>query len=202
MAGPVIMDEHIQRRSSYSYYLTNIDCLRTSTEFNVVMDLDASIQDLLPYLAACLPGCNYVHGSDVINLMDSGHIVGIYPRQITMTMVKSMEEAERLCREYFERIQDVDRRKDTIMPVYRKRSSLSVLDILRALPKTNCGACSCPTCMAFAAQVFRREADISGCTPFMEAWEEHGDLLQAMRTQGYRVPKDDHVSSRPEGHRS
>jgi ArsR family metal-binding transcriptional regulator len=192
------MDDHIQRREGYSYYLINIDCLRTSTEFNVVMDLDASIQDLLPYLAACLPGCNYVHGSDVINLMDSGHIVGIYPRQITMTSVAGQEEADRLCGEYFERIRDTHRRKDTITPVFKKRSTLGVLDILRALPKTNCGVCSCPTCMAFAAQVFRREADLSSCPPFMDDLDKHGDLLQELRNHGYGVPTRDNASSGPD----
>ena len=29
-----------------------------------------------------------MHGSDVIDLMDAGHIVGIYPQQITMTRVE------------------------------------------------------------------------------------------------------------------
>lgn len=183
------MDEHIQRRDGYTYYLTNIDCLRTSTEFNVVMDLEASIQDLLPYLAACLPGCNYVHGSDVINLMDSGHIVGIYPKQITMTMVKGLDEAECLCQEYYERIRDADRRMDTITPVYKKRSTLGVLDILKGLPKTNCGACSSPTCLAFAASVFRREGDLSACPPFMESLDEHQGLLQALRANGYKIPE-------------
>ena len=182
------MDEHIERREGYSYYLVNIDCLRTSTEFNVVMDLEASIESLLPYLAACLPGCSYVHGSEVINLMDTGHIVGIYPRQITMTSVAGKEEAERLCGAYFERILDAERRKSAITPVYNKRSTLSVLHILRALPRTNCGECSCPTCTAFAAQVFRREAPVSDCPPFMDALEEHGDLLQHLRAHGYEVP--------------
>jgi len=91
------MDEHIHRRKGYLFYLVNIDCLRTSTLFNVVMELEASIEDLLPYLAACLPGCNYVHGSDVVDLMDAGHIVGIYPSRITITGVEGEEEAERLC---------------------------------------------------------------------------------------------------------
>jgi hypothetical protein len=45
------MDEYIQRREGYSYYLTNIDCLRTSTEFNVVMGLEASI---VSYIAGTL----------------------------------------------------------------------------------------------------------------------------------------------------
>ena len=192
------MDEHIQRRIGYSYYLVNIDCLRTSTEFNVVMNLEASIEALLPYLAACLPGCNYVLGSDVINLMDAGHIVGIYPKQITMTSVAGKEKAERLCRKYFERILDTKRRKSAITPVYNKRSTLRVLDILRALPRTNCGACSSPTCMAFAAQVFRREVPVSACPPFMDALEKHGDLLRELRAHGYKVPINDHAPLRPD----
>jgi len=192
------MDEHIRKREGYSYYLINIDCLRTSTQFNVVMDLEASVQDLLPYLAACLPGCNYVHGSDVIDLMDAGHIVGIYPKQITMTSVEGEEEAERLCSEYFARIRNAEEKKVTIKPVYKARSTLGVLDILRALPKTNCGACSSPSCMAFAASVFRREADLSACPPFMESLDKQRDLIQALRANGYRV-SEDCTASAPEG---
>jgi len=192
------MDEHIRKREGYSYYLINIDCLRTSTQFNVVMDLEASVQDLLPYLAACLPGCNYVHGSDVIDLMDAGHIVGIYPKQITMTSVEGEEEAERLCSEYFARIRNAEEKKVTIKPVYKARSTLGVLDILRALPKTNCGACSSPSCMAFAASVFRREADLSACPPFMESSDKQRDLIQALRANGYRV-SEDCTASAPEG---
>jgi len=195
------MGEHVQRRKGYSFYLVNIDCLRTSTQFNVVMDLERSIQELLPYLAACLPGCNYVHGSDVIDLMEAGHIIGIYPRQITLTGVEGREEAERLCGDYYERIRDAERRKSTITPVYHKRTTLRVLDILRALPKTNCGACSAPTCMAFAAQVFRREADLSACPPFMSELERHRDLVQELRAHGYTIPVRDHEPSQPDSHR-
>ena len=191
------MGDPIQRREGYSFYLVNIDCLRTSTQFNVVMDLERSIQELLPYLAACLPGCNYVHGSDVIDLMDAGHIIGIYPRQITITSVEGKEDAEHLCGEYFSRILDVAGRKDTIQPVYEKRPTLSVLSILRALPRTNCGACSAPTCTAFAAQVFRREAPVSACPPFLSALERHRDLVQELRAHGYAVPDPDHEPSQP-----
>jgi ArsR family metal-binding transcriptional regulator len=185
----MIVDEHIRKREGYSYYLINIDCLRTSTQFNVVMDLEASIQDLLPYLAACLPGCNYAHGSDVIDLMDAGHIVGISPQQITMTSVEGEEDAERLCSEYFARIRNAEKKKGTIKPVYKARPTLGVLDILRALPKTNCGACSSPSCMAFAASVFRREADVSACPPFMESLDEQRSLIQTLRANGYKVPE-------------
>jgi ArsR family metal-binding transcriptional regulator len=185
---PAAMDEHIQTRKGYSYRLVNIDCLRTSARFNVVMDLEESVLALLPYLAACLPGCNYVHGSEVVNLMEDGHIVGIYPQQITITDVEGHPEADRFCQEYFNRIREVARRQDHITPVYDKRPTLGVLDILRALPKTNCGLCGSPTCMAFAASVFRRETPLSGCPPFIDALDEHRDLLRELQAQGYKVP--------------
>jgi len=184
------MDEHIRRRRGYSYYLVNIDCLRTSTLFNVVMDLEASIEDLLPYLAGCLPGCNYVHGSNVIDFMDAGHIVGIYPLRITITGVEGDEEAERLCSGYFDSIEEVREKRETLTPVYDRRTTLTLLDILHALPRTNCGACSSPSCMAFAARVFRREAPVSDCPPFLDVLAKHRDLLREMRAHAYEVPED------------
>jgi ArsR family metal-binding transcriptional regulator len=188
------MEPFIERRQGYSYYLVNIDCLRTSTGFNVIMDLESSVGDLLPFLAACLPGCNYVHGSEVIDLMDAGHIVGIYPSQITITGVEGKEEAERLCRKYFERIRDAAGRKDTITPVYVSRPALGVLDILRLLPRTNCGDCSSPSCMAFAARVFRREADLAACPHFLDELAEHPDLVRRLKADGYAVPCRDRAS--------
>lgn len=64
-----------------------------------------------------------------------------------------------------------------------------MLDILRCLPKTNCGLCTHPTCMAFAAMVFRREVPISVCEPFMVEIEKHGELLNELRTNGYEIPR-------------
>ena len=93
-----------------------------------------------------------MHGSGVINLMDAGHIVAIYTEQITLTDVRGAEEAAALCRSYYERILKVLARKDAITPLYEARLTLGVLDIYRMLPRTNCGICQLPTCMAFAAR--------------------------------------------------
>lgn len=181
------MDSPADKKQGYSFRLVNIDCLRTSTDFNVVMELEESIEDLLPYLARILPGCNYVHGSGVIDLMDAGHIVGIYPDRITITSVRIREEAALLCRIYFDKILQVRADRNSIQPVYAARPTLTLLDILRALPKTNCGACQSPTCIAFAARVFRREAPVSLCPSFLEQREKHTALLEKMASYGYPV---------------
>jgi ArsR family metal-binding transcriptional regulator len=184
------MDQTVVREQGYCFSLVNIDCLPSSTHFNVVMDLAASIEELLPYLAACLPGCTYVHGSGVINRMDDGHIVAIYPRQITITDVLDLAGATQICRDYYRQILEVLANRANITPLYEKRLSISVLGLFRALPGTNCGQCSEPTCMAFAARVFRREVPIDACEPLFTAAEEDKrlKLLTQLRANGYEVP--------------
>jgi ArsR family metal-binding transcriptional regulator len=184
------MDQTVVREPGYCFSLVNIDCLPSSTHFNVVMDLDTSIEELLPYLAARLPGCTYVHGSGVINRMDDGHIVAIYPRQITITDVLDLAGATQICRSYYQQILEVLANQASITPLYEKRPSISVLDIFRALPRTNCGQCSEPTCMAFAARVFRREIPIGACDPLFTAIEEDKrlKLMARLRANGYEVP--------------
>ena len=159
------MNKEIIRREGYSFYLVNIDCLPNSDHFNVVMDLNEPIEESLPYLAASVSACTYIHGTGVINLMDSGHIVAIYPSRITITDVREIEEAEALCRHYMGKIEEVKAKRSSITPVYHKKPSLSVLGIFRSLPRTNCGLCRSPSCMAFAAKVFRGEDTIESCDP-------------------------------------
>jgi ArsR family metal-binding transcriptional regulator len=184
------MDQTTVRAPGYCFTLVNIDCLRSSTHFNVVMDLASSIEALLPHLAAALPGCTYLHGSGVINRMDDGHIVAIYPQQITVTDVLDLASATRICRAYYQKILDVQANRETITPIYEKRLSITVLDIFRALPGTNCGQCAEPTCMAFAARVLRREVPLSACGPATPASENQKLLkpLPQLRANGYEVP--------------
>lgn len=178
------MNENMILGEGYSFKLVNIDCMRESTHFNVIMELDEPVEDLLPYLAALLPGCTYTHGSGVVNLMNSGHIVGIYARRITITDVTGIEEARDLCAKYFADIRDAEANRSSITPVLKKQPTISVLDILRALPGTNCGLCGSTTCMAFAAGVFRREAQIGACRPLQDEPKAFEALLERLREEG------------------
>lgn len=181
-----MMDEPT-KKEGYGFRLVNIECLPNSSNFNVLMDLDESIEGLLPHLAAFLPGCTYMHGSGVINFMDEGHIVAIYPDRLTITDVQDQRDAEDFCREYFGKIQYIRANLSKIEPVFAKRSSVSVLDILRALPKTNCGECGSATCMAFAARVFRREDSINKCSPLLVDRENYLKLLNELQSNGYQT---------------
>jgi ArsR family metal-binding transcriptional regulator len=175
------------RENGYSFHLVNIECMPSSARFNVVMELEEPIGELLPYIAAAFPGCNYTHASGVVNFMDSGHIVSIRPDHVTITDVGGEEQAAEYCRKYFRAIRDIGGRKDRITPVYESRPRVQVLDIYLALPQTNCGQCRAGACMAFAAQVFRREARMGECPPFMEKAEAHRPLLEQLQANGYEL---------------
>lgn len=184
------MKQQITHEVDYSFYLVNIECMPTSRHFNVVMELERSIEPLFPYLASELPGCTYIHGSGVINLVEGGHIIGFYPHRITITDVDGSAAAADLCRHYYRKILEVEGSRDRIPPLYEKRVSVNLLDILRALPGTNCGECGLPTCMAFAAQVLRREALIEKCKPLTEAITEQKtqQLMKKLAANGWQVP--------------
>ncbi|SHE56067.1 Metal-binding trascriptional regulator, contains putative Fe-S cluster and ArsR family DNA binding domain [Desulfacinum infernum DSM 9756] len=175
----------IHRRDGYSFQLVNIECMPQSDHYNVIMALEEPIDDLLPYLAAVLPACTYVHGTGVINLMEEGHIVGIYGDRITITDVTGLDDAQEWCERYVARIEDVRRRKDSIQPVERRQVSLTVLEIYRRLPQTNCGACGDATCMAFAARVFRREVPFTSCPEIRPEDPEISRFVNQLAAQGF-----------------
>jgi len=64
--------------------------------------------------------------------------------------------------------------------------ALSGLDIFKLLPKTNCGDCSVPTCMAFAMKLAQKKAELSECP---HASEEAKATLGAASEPPIRVVK-------------
>lgn len=174
-------------KPGYAYELVNIECMPSSDLFNIVMEVEASLEPLLPYLAATFPGCTYIHGTGVLQFMEEGHIVAIRPTTITITGVAGAVEAESLCMRLFQRITDVAARKGDITPVFKAQPSLKVLDIFLALPRTNCGLCGSLTCMAFAAGLHRREETPASCPPLRTEREKYDTLLQKLQIHGCSI---------------
>lgn len=64
--------------------------------------------------------------------------------------------------------------------------ALSGLDIFKLLPKTNCGDCGVPTCMAFAMKLAQKKAELSECP---HASEETKSALGAASEPPIRLVK-------------
>ncbi len=70
--------------------------------------------------------------------------------------------------------------------------ALSGLDIFKLLPKTNCGDCGVPTCMAFAMKLAQKKAELSECP---HASEEAKATLGAASEPPIRLVKIGNQSS-------
>ena len=169
--------------------LVNIECMPTSTKFNLIIDLDVNIAELLPYLATSIRGCTYIHGTNQLNYMDRGHIVAIRPRQITVTAVKDEEEARQISEELKDVINKVYQGRGKIRPTLHKQARLDPLAVYRELPRTNCGECGEATCMAFAARVVSRDLPANSCSPLLlKEYESNRDRLwEVLRQAEYDV---------------
>ncbi len=60
----------------------------------------------------------------------------------------------------------------------------TVLGLLKTLPRTNCGDCGLPTCMAFATQVIKEGEDLSGCPHLPEAAQDLAGDIRSQQQQG------------------
>ncbi|MFZ4441026.1 MAG: DUF3786 domain-containing protein [Syntrophales bacterium] len=65
--------------------------------------------------------------------------------------------------------------------------ALTILDLYKVLPKTNCGKCGLPTCLAFAAQVITQDEDVGKCPDLStEARKLIPQIQEQQSTQGKR----------------
>jgi hypothetical protein len=62
--------------------------------------------------------------------------------------------------------------------------AITVLEVLKHLPRTNCGDCGQPTCLAFATQVIKEGEDLAKCPHLPESARETGAAVQAQQQAG------------------
>jgi hypothetical protein len=60
----------------------------------------------------------------------------------------------------------------------------TVLDLLKVLPRTNCGDCGQPTCMAFATRVIKEGEDLGKCPHLPPAAQELAAAIAGQQEQG------------------
>lgn len=162
--------------TGFSLELVNISCLPSSTLLNALVTLDDDVSAVLPYLNAVLPRANYRPEAEELDFIRKGHIVTVRPREMRVTGVDDEAHARAAVEDLRELINATWEGRDRLEPVRENRRPPAALEVLRELPRTNCGACGVPTCMAFASLVSSEGAPLDRCPPLSEptraaAWE-------------------------------
>jgi len=147
----------------YELELSEPPCIPGADTWNAKALLDESIAPVLPYLNASLRGAAYHHDSQVVIWKEGGRKHAFRPREICVAPVGDREEARRLIDGVVDMVNAVWQRRSEIEPSLRRRCLPSPMDIYRLLPRTNCRECGYSSCMAYAAQLRKGEADLSQC---------------------------------------
>ena len=117
---------------------------------------EADIGEILPHLNEVLRGHQFSQQPPMLTVKlqaEQAKLITIYPQMIAINIVKDQREAGEILEWLRQVINDTWDRRQEIQPRFDVPLRPRILDILRLLPKNNCGQCGLPTCMVFAAQV-------------------------------------------------
>lgn len=119
----------------------------------------------------------YYEKAQTVQFTLDGIRCALFPDQIQAAQFSEREQALTFEDRLIEFLNDLDQKKDAIEPDYSPVKQISVLDILKLLPKTNCKECGYPTCMAFASVLSRGETDTSNCPELENSDNEKAEKL-------------------------
>lgn len=176
----------------YSLRLHQPKCDPFAEVVNAFGLLPDDVTEALPYLNAVITGCIYNPHAPGLCFRKEGHTISVYPRQLGVSKCADEEEARRVLDWLRDTINDVWERRDSIEPNYTAGRELTALEVYKLLPRTNCGDCGEPTCLAFAAKLVMQETEIARCGPLFsgEHEENRQSLVERLVALGYEVPEE------------
>jgi DNA-binding CsgD family transcriptional regulator/ArsR family metal-binding transcriptional regulator len=125
--------------------------------------LTADISPLFPYINAIARRAELYRQPRFIRFLFENHTWVLYPDRGLVSPVDDRRQALSLVERLIAFLKNTALKHDRIVPNYRVCRRVSVVDILKLLPKTNCGQCGYASCMAFAASLTLKEALPTQC---------------------------------------
>jgi ArsR family metal-binding transcriptional regulator len=138
--------------------------------------LDSDISQLFPYINSVVKDARYFDKPHYIKFTFDEKRWALYPDHGAATPFETQAQAAEYINRLIDFLNGLWDKKDTVSPDHEKYKPLPVLDIFRILPRTNCGECGYPACMAFAAALGRSEASYEEC-PDLNAPEMEETLI-------------------------
>ena len=130
--------------------------------------IDLDITDLLPYLNSELGPGLFDPTRPYLRIPQERGVIIFYPDRIGISKCQDAEDARNRIEALIGTVNSIEARRDSIEPSYRSLGEIKALDVLRLLPRTNCGECGRRTCLAFATAIARGKARPLDCPPLLE----------------------------------
>ena len=145
------------------------ECHSDADWYRVLVDLQDDITEALPYLNAELEGAEYSRKASVLLWSDAEKKYAFRSRQIAIVPVMQKQEAPGLAADIVAAVNAIWARRAEIEPRFdEKKPAPNLLAVYKLLPRTDCGDCGSPSCMAFAGVVRHDPAKASLCPHISE----------------------------------
>lgn len=128
-------------------------CNANAVTIHCHAELAQDVSEALPYLNASLGGDTYIANPPSVTFRTSGKLITVHARQIAVNALKDDQEADKILRWLQREINDAWENRHAIKPSYEGAPKPKLIEVLKKLPKTNCGKCKEATCMVFAVRV-------------------------------------------------
>ena len=156
-----------------------LPCIADASKFRIIARFEPPLGGALKLLEPLFPRARYSDKIGALIIQKGNILITIYATgNVTMTMIKSEEEARETLEDLKKTINEAIAKGVT--PVPREKVKVDHAEIYKYLPKTDCRICEEQSCYAFAIKLVGRETALEKCTPLLEA--RYGTNLEHIRT--------------------
>lgn len=128
--------------------------------------LDRDVSELFPYINAKIKDAKLFDAPRRIQFQLTEKQFTVYPTEVLAAPFKHRDEAHRYANHLIDFLNRLDFYKASMTPDYKRFQPVSVMDIFKLLPKTNCKKCGYLTCLAFAGALRTGETTPDQCPGF------------------------------------
>ncbi|MPW24341.1 hypothetical protein GC105_00855 [Alkalibaculum sp. M08DMB] len=163
-------------------------CSTVDAKFGIIAGLSDGIKDIMPYINGINPTAVYNQKQGWISFRIRQRIITLYDQELKGVYLLSETDAYEILDYVRDMINDLDSKRDEIVPDYTVAKMPSYVDIYKLLPKTNCRKCGEVTCLAFSGKLLTGMTKMEKCTPiFEESYQiERFEIDQVMALYGYK----------------
>jgi ArsR family metal-binding transcriptional regulator len=149
--------------NSYKKELFRAKCNPLFKSLHCYAHLEDDIGDVIPYLNTVFGGTAYQRNPPSVMFQNNGRLIAVHSRKIAINALEDEAEADRILNWITGEINKIWENRDEIKPSEFVPEKPKVFEVLKLLPKTNCGECGQPTCMVFSTLVAQGVKDANDC---------------------------------------
>ena len=135
---------------SYTKEISRPECNPGFESLHCIARLDQDVGEALPYLNAHLGGFEYHPDPPAVTFKVQGRLITVHHDRIALNALADEAQAEKILDWLRREIYFCLDHRTEIEPSYEGLSRPQLLQILKLLPRTNCGECGRTTCLVFA----------------------------------------------------